>query len=126
MEKGLEIPPPRKLRGKSRPVVGLPSVIADAKVELYIALRDAGMRKTELARRMGIHKQQVERLLDIDHSSRLDQLEPAFAAIGKGYSFWWKRPPEKDCGIRATAVWPTYRPSASQSNRPRSNKQSSC
>jgi hypothetical protein len=28
---------------------------------------------------MGIHKQQVDRLLDIDHASRIEQLEAAFA-----------------------------------------------
>jgi antitoxin HicB len=62
-------------------LVGLPSVVASAKAELYSALRSAGVRKAELARRMGIHKQQVERLLDIDHASRIEQLEAAFAAL---------------------------------------------
>jgi len=32
---------------------------------------------------MGIHKQQVERLLDLDHTSRIEQMELAFRAIGK-------------------------------------------
>jgi hypothetical protein len=32
---------------------------------------------------MGIHKQQVERLLDLDHTSRIEQLELAFRVIGK-------------------------------------------
>jgi hypothetical protein len=39
------------------------------------------VRKAELARRMGIHKQQVDRLLDIDHASRIEQLEAAFSAL---------------------------------------------
>ena len=30
---------------------------------------------------MGIHKQQVERLLDLYHSSRIEQLEAAFRAL---------------------------------------------
>ena len=62
-------------------MVGLPSVTSDAKAELYIALRASGLRRAELARRMGIHKQQVDRLLDIDHASRIEQLEAAFAAL---------------------------------------------
>jgi hypothetical protein len=44
-------------------------------------LRSAGVRKAELARRMGTLKQQVERLLDLDHASRIEQLEASFAAL---------------------------------------------
>jgi len=81
MEKNLELPAPRKSRGKNPLLIGLPSVVIDAKAELYIALRASGVRKAELARRMGIQKQQVERLLDLDHASRIEQLESAFAAL---------------------------------------------
>jgi antitoxin HicB len=82
MEKGLEIPAPSRVR-RNAVLVPLPSVVASAKVELYSALRSAGVRKAELARRMGIHKQQVERMMDIDHTSRIEQLEAAFAALNK-------------------------------------------
>ena len=81
MEKNLDIPAPSAARRKSVVLVGLPSVISDAKTGLYMALRASGLRKAELARRMGIHKQQVDRLLDIDHASRIEQLEAAFAAL---------------------------------------------
>jgi antitoxin HicB len=64
-------------------LVGLPSVVSSAKAELYTALRSSGITKAELARRTGIHKQRVERLLDIDHASRIEQLEAAFAAPNK-------------------------------------------
>lgn len=80
MEKSLDIPEPGRLR-RGAVLVGLPSVTADAKVALYKALRTSGVRKSELARRMGIHKQQIDRLLDIDHASRIEQLEMAFAAL---------------------------------------------
>jgi antitoxin HicB len=80
MEKNLDIPDPGKLR-RGAVLVGLGSVTSDAKVALYRALRSSGVRKAELARRMGIHKQQVERLFDIDHASRIEQLEAAFAAL---------------------------------------------
>ena len=80
MEKNLDIPEPGKPR-RGAVLVGLPSVTADAKVALYKALRASGVRKAELARRMGIHKQQIDRLLDIDHASRIEQLEAAFAAL---------------------------------------------
>jgi antitoxin HicB len=39
--------------------------------------------KAELARRMGQPKQQVERLFDLRRASRMDQIERAFAALGK-------------------------------------------
>ena len=54
-----------------------------AKAELYTAFRASGMKKAELARRIGISKTNIERLFDLDHSSRLDQIEAAFRAIGK-------------------------------------------
>ena len=86
MEKNLDIPAPSRTHSsrthrKNALLIGLPSVVASLKAELYSALRSAGIRKTELARRMGIHKQQVERLLDIDHASRIEQLEAAFSAL---------------------------------------------
>ena len=80
MEKNLDIPEPGKPR-RGSVMIGLGSVTADAKVALYKALRASGIRKAELARRMGIHKQQIDRLLDIDHASRIEQLESAFAAL---------------------------------------------
>jgi len=79
MEKNLDIPEPGKLR-RGAVLVGLGSVTGDAKVALYKALRSRGVRKADLARRMGIHQQQVDRLLDIDQASRTEQLEAAFAA----------------------------------------------
>jgi len=39
--------------------------------------------QAELARRVPCDFRQVSRLLDINHRSRLDQLDAAFAALGK-------------------------------------------
>jgi antitoxin HicB len=52
------------------------------KIELYRALRARGATKTDLARRLGWHRPQVDRLLDLNHTSSLDRLETAFAALG--------------------------------------------
>lgn len=57
--------------------------LSEAKFKLYSALRAAGIKKIELARRLDCSPSQVDRLLDIQHNSRLDQLEAAFAALGK-------------------------------------------
>jgi len=62
--------------------VTLPA-LAEAKISLYREMLGVGMRKAELARRLGWHKPQVDRLLDLRHDSRLDQIEQAFAALGK-------------------------------------------
>ena len=37
----------------------------------------------DLARRLGIPKTIIDRLFDLNHHSRLDQMEAAFAALGK-------------------------------------------
>jgi len=41
------------------------------------------VRKAELARRLGIPKANIDRLFDLRHRSRLDQIEAAFKALGK-------------------------------------------
>jgi antitoxin HicB len=78
-----EIPLPSPVAG--RPRVVLPALTA-AKVLLYRAIREAGVRKADLARRLGWHGPQVDRLLDLDHASRLDQIEAALAVLGKRLS----------------------------------------
>jgi antitoxin HicB len=60
----------------------VPALVA-AKVALYEMLRASHLTKAELARRMGQPKQQVERLFDLRRASRMDQMESAFAALGK-------------------------------------------
>jgi hypothetical protein len=39
-----------------------------------------------LARRLGIPKTTIDRLFDLDRHTRLDQMEAAFAALGKRLS----------------------------------------
>jgi antitoxin HicB len=65
--------------------VALPA-LAEAKLGLYSAMLAAGISKAELARRMGAHRQQVDRLLDICHASRIEQIECALRALGKTLS----------------------------------------
>src|SRR5258708_37181755 len=82
IRKSQPIPEPAKHRGKRFHLVSLPA-LQSAKVELYTAFSASGMKKAELARRIGISKTNIERLFDLDHASRLDQIEAAFRAIGK-------------------------------------------
>ncbi len=78
-----DIPLPSAPAGRS--CVTLPALSA-AKVLLYRAMREAGVRKADLARRLGWQGPQVDRLLDLGHASRLDQIEQALAALGKRLS----------------------------------------
>ena len=76
------LPTPRRHRGSKFRRVPLPALQA-AKVDLYIAFLESGLKKAELARRIGIPKTHIERLFSLRHHSRLNQIEAAFAALGK-------------------------------------------
>jgi antitoxin HicB len=62
--------------------VTVPALV-EAKVRLYESMRAASVGKAELARRLDWHLPQVDRLLEMTHGSKLEQLESAFAALGK-------------------------------------------
>lgn len=83
-EKWADLPVPGSLRRGMR-MVRVPA-LSEAKFRLYSALRAAGVKKIDLARRLKCSPSQVDRLLDISHHSKLDQMEAAFAAIGKRLS----------------------------------------
>jgi antitoxin HicB len=60
-----------------------PSALECIKLGVYREMMTQGIRKAELARRLGWKPMQVDRLLDLHHASRLDQLEAAAKALGK-------------------------------------------
>jgi antitoxin HicB len=82
VEHGGEIPESRVRRGKHFRLVSLPP-LESAKLDLYRVFRASGLRKAELARRMGILKSNVDRLFDLNHTSRIENLDAAFRALGK-------------------------------------------
>lgn len=57
------------------------------KVELYRTARSQGVRKADLAKRMNVHGPQVDRLFDLRHASKVEQIEVAFRALGKRIEF---------------------------------------
>ncbi len=63
-------------------VVTLPAQVS-LKVLLHNEMLKQGVRKAELARRLDWRLPQVERLLSLNHASRLDQLERAARVLGK-------------------------------------------
>lgn len=60
-----------------------PSALESLKLAIYTEMLSQGIRKAELARRLGWRGPQVDRLFDLGHASRLDQLEAAAKALGR-------------------------------------------
>lgn len=60
-----------------------PSALECAKLGVYQAMTEQGIKKAELARRLGWHMPQVDRLFDLRHASKLDQIEAAAKALGR-------------------------------------------
>ena len=60
-----------------------PSALECAKLGVYQAMTEQGMKKAELARRLGWHMPQVDRLFDLRHASKLNQIEAAANVLGK-------------------------------------------
>jgi antitoxin HicB len=58
------------------------SSLAAAKVQIYNAMRQQHIGKADLAKRLGAHLPQIDRLLDVRHGSKLEQLEAAAHALG--------------------------------------------
>ena len=73
-----DIPPP-----SHGDTYALLPTLTSVKVMLYQGMRDQGVGKAELARRLGWHLPQVDRVLDVQHRSRLDQMDAALGAIGR-------------------------------------------
>jgi len=63
-------------------VVHLPAITV-AKIALWNAMMERDMRKADLCRLLGVHQAQGDRLVDFLHTSKMDQLEAALAALGK-------------------------------------------
>ena len=78
---GVSIPKPSPVK-KGKYAITLPAQTA-AKAALYIAIQEAKVTKTELAKRLRCDEKEVRRLLDPRHPSKLSRLESALAAVGQ-------------------------------------------
>jgi len=63
-------------------VIYLP-VASVAKIELWNAMQEQGMRKADLCRLLGISPPQADRLVDFLHPSKISTLESALAKLDK-------------------------------------------
>lgn len=78
---GKDIPASSKA-AKDQHIVTLPVATA-AKAALYIAIRESGLSKIELAARLGIDEKEVRRLLDPYYPSKVPRIESALEGLGK-------------------------------------------
>ncbi len=78
---GLGIPRPSSPR-RNQPLVTVPAPTA-AKAALYLAMREAKIKNTELARRLRCDEKEVRRMLDPRHPTKLPRIQQALEALGK-------------------------------------------
>lgn len=76
-----QLPTPGKPKRGQRVVH--PSALESAKLAIYAEMLAQGVRKSDLARKLGWHLPQVDRLLDLNHASRMEHLESAARILGK-------------------------------------------
>ncbi len=70
---------------KGEHLVTVPVLVA-MKASLHNAMIETGTRKAELARKMGKNPQQIDRLLDAMHSSKVEAVEQALYLLNKKVS----------------------------------------
>ena len=85
IEEGRSFPAPSRLERGESAVELPPSVIL--KVMLLNAMVEDNIRPADLARKMGIKPQEVTRITNIRHVTKIDTLQKAFNALGKELVF---------------------------------------
>jgi antitoxin HicB len=75
----LDVPEPT---ARHAPAVDLP-LMTVLKVGLYREMKATGVTRAELTRRLHWKRESVERLFRLGHSSRPQQLDAAFRALGR-------------------------------------------
>lgn len=78
MDDGADLPTPSS--GGHR--IALPPLTA-AKVVIYQEMKRQHVGKAELARRLGWRLARIDRVLDVQHHSRLDHIAAALDAVGR-------------------------------------------
>ena len=80
---GQDLPPSdaERLADGDASCVSMSSLVT-IKALMYQWMKMHGVTRADLARRLGWHREQVDRLFRLDHASRLDQLEAAATVLG--------------------------------------------
>ncbi|GAA0462900.1 type II toxin-antitoxin system HicB family antitoxin [Aeromonas salmonicida] len=75
------IPMPSPVADGDRFVIVPPSVVA--KVLLLNTMLEQNVSQAELARRMNTRPQEVQRFIDLGHTTKIDRLEAALSVMGR-------------------------------------------
>jgi antitoxin HicB len=81
LTEGLDLPPPSKAKRREHLVA--PPAETVAKAALYVAMRQAGISKVQLAKRLGVDEKEVRRLLDPHYGSKLPRIAKAISLLGQ-------------------------------------------
>ena len=81
MQGGLGFPAPTKAKRGER-LLSPPAEMV-AKAALYVAMREAGISKVQLAKKLGVDEKEVRRLLDPHYGSKLPRIAQAIDALGR-------------------------------------------
>lgn len=81
IRRGDPIPAPSSAKRGQHPI-GIPLSPAP-KLALYLAMREQGIRNTELAGRLGVSETVVRRMLDPKHNTKPEKIQAALNALGK-------------------------------------------
>jgi antitoxin HicB len=81
LTEGVDFPQPSKAKRREHWVA--PPAETVAKAALYVAMRQAGISKVQLARRLGVDEKEVRRLLDPHYGSKLPRIAKAISLLGQ-------------------------------------------
>ena len=81
MINGIPFPTPSEAKRRERTVA--PPAETVAKAALYTAMREAGVSKVQLAKKLGVDEKEVRRLLDPHYGSKLPRLAYAIQLLGQ-------------------------------------------
>ncbi len=74
--------PPASAARRGELLISLPLETA-AKAALYVAMKEAKVSKSELARRLQVDEKEVRRMLDTTHATKFPRLDMAVRALGR-------------------------------------------
>ena len=77
----IDFPAPSKARRREHLVS--PPAATVAKAALHVAMRQAGISKIQMAKRLGVDEKEVRRLLDPHYGSKLQRIAKAISLLGQ-------------------------------------------
>ncbi|MEK6662313.1 MAG: type II toxin-antitoxin system HicB family antitoxin [Pseudomonadota bacterium] len=81
MIEGIDFPEPSKTKRREHLVA--PPAETMAKAALFVAMREAGISKMQLAKQLGVDEKEVRRLLDPHYQSKLPRIAQAISLLGQ-------------------------------------------